>query len=130
MNQKIGQSHVFVFDHVECNYGGAYSNISGIFTAPKSGIFAFLWTIMAEGTNDGTGQNYGEVDTELVVNSEVRRRAHADTEVLYDDGQATGFVIVHLNQGDLVFIRSQSVPQGNLQVNYRGGWTFSGWQIA
>ncbi|KAK3101620.1 hypothetical protein FSP39_004932 [Pinctada imbricata] len=79
---------------------------------------------------EGTPQNVGEVITELVVNSEVRGRAQTDTEVTYDDDQATGFVIVHINQGDLVFIRSHDVPQGNLQVNYKGGWTFSGWQIA
>ncbi|KAK3088465.1 hypothetical protein FSP39_019530 [Pinctada imbricata] len=40
---------------------------------------------------EGTLQNVGEVITELVVNSEVRGRAQTDTEVTYDDDQATGF---------------------------------------
>uniref|UniRef100_A0A194AND2 C1q domain-containing protein n=1 Tax=Pinctada fucata TaxID=50426 RepID=A0A194AND2_PINFU len=127
-DKNIGPHHVFIYDHIESNFGGGYNSNTGIFTAPKFGVFAFLWTIAAEGTT-GSG-DYGEVETELIVNAKKRGYAFADTEVSWDDDQTTGFVIVQLNQGDVVYVRSTGTPQGNLQVNYNGSWTFSGWQIA
>ncbi|KAK3087284.1 hypothetical protein FSP39_004126 [Pinctada imbricata] len=129
-DRNIGGLHVFVYDHVECNLGGSYNNITGIFTAPRSGVFAFLWTIVAEGNSNGDS-NFGEIGTELLVNSQPKGRANTDTEVASDDDQATGFVIVQLNQGDVVYVRSvKGGAQGVLQKYTQGGWTFSGWQIA
>ncbi|KAK3087972.1 hypothetical protein FSP39_012953, partial [Pinctada imbricata] len=130
-DRNIGKLHIFVYDHIECNFGGAYNNITGTFTAPRSGVFAFLWTVSAEGQTAGTSE-YGELSTELVVNLNIRGRAHVDTEVSSDDDHSTGFVIVQLNQGDIVFVRSSGdyAVQGVFQGHLRGGWTFSGWQIA
>ncbi|KAK3087916.1 hypothetical protein FSP39_012418 [Pinctada imbricata] len=131
-DSSIGTNHVFVYDHVESNLGGAYNSFSGTFIAPRPGTYAFLWTIFAEGRLDINGQN-GEIQTELAVNGKRRGYAFTDTEVHYDDDQATGFVIVQLNQGDVVFVRSigsTADVQGTFQHYYHGQWTFSGWKIA
>ncbi|KAK3088770.1 hypothetical protein FSP39_023582 [Pinctada imbricata] len=97
--------------------------------APRPGTYAFLWTIFTEGRYDLDGQ-FGEIETELVVNAKRRGYAFTDTEVHADDDQATGFVIVELNQGDVVYVRSTGSPQGTFQHAYHGQWTFSGWKIA
>ena len=73
---------------------------------------------------------HGEVATELVINATPRSKVHTDTEASYDDVEATGFVILQVNAGDIVYVRSTDVVEGILQgANYTRQWTFSGWQI-
>ncbi|KAK3087695.1 hypothetical protein FSP39_009261 [Pinctada imbricata] len=129
MDNSIGKYHTFVYDRLISNIGGAYNKHSGIFTAPKSGVFAFLWTIFVESRHPIDGQ-FGEIVTELMVNSHITGYSAVDTEKDADDDQAMGFAIVQLSQGDVAYIRSASNPQGTLQNDYRGEWTFSGWQIS
>ena len=129
VDRQIGIHHVFIYDSIYFNHGNAYNKFTGIFTVPTTGIFAILWTVAAEGVK-GSGTEYGEVNTELVVNSVPRAQIHADTETLYDDDEATGFVILQLNIGDAVYVRSAgAVVQGTLQQRYHQEWTFSSWQI-
>ena len=70
---------------------------------------------------------YGEITTELVVNAVPRAKLHVDSEYHTDDEGAAGFVILRLNRGDVVFIRSLG-GEGVLQHIHQQ-WSFSGWQI-
>ena len=96
---------------------------------PTSGVYAILWTVAAEGEKvHSSDSDFGEITTELVVNAVSRARVHVDTESHADDEGATGFVILRLNSGDVVYVRSRSGSTGFLQ-HYHQQWTFSGWQI-
>ena len=72
---------------------------------------------------------YGEVGTELVVNATPMAKVHTDTESSADDDEATGFVILRVNAGDIVYVRSTEIVEGVLQGTFLQQWTFSGWQI-
>ena len=125
--QTAVATHTFVYDTVITNDGNAYSNYTGAFTVPTSGVYALLWTVAVEGEKLHSSDSeymYGEITTELVVNVQV----HADTESYGDDEESTGFVILRLNSGDVVYIRSLG-SEGILQKRRHQQWTFSGWQI-
>ena len=94
--QTAVTTHTFVYDSVLINEGNAYNNYTGIFTVPTTGVYAILWTIAVEGRkihSSDPDYEYGEIDTELVVNAARRATVHADTESADDEDAATGFVI-------------------------------------
>ena len=128
-DRQIGVHHPFIYDTVYINQGNAYNNNTGVFTVPTSGVYAILWTVAAEG-RDGFSGELGEINTELIVNASPRAKVHVDTETAGEDSQSTGFLILHLNNGDVVYVRSGATIQGTLQKYYQQEWTFAGWQIA
>ena len=65
----VGQNQVFLYDTIVTNYGNAYSQHTGAFTAPTTGIYAFCYTAYAAGKHvAGEGGNYGEVSVEILQN--------------------------------------------------------------
>ena len=127
----VGQSHVFLYDTVVTNYGNAYSQHTGAFTAPTTVVYAFCDTAYASGEHvAGETGDYGEVTVEIVHNGAYKGSIHVDTESNWEEEMATGFAILMLQAGDVVLTTSGGVGQGSFHSNMSGRWSFSGFQIA
>ena len=113
----------FIYDSIYINQGNAYNKYTGIFIVPTTGVYAFLWTVAAEG-NKGPDNNYGEIGTELVVNSTPRARVHVDTETAADDTAATGFVILHLkaDMNSDILLQTAAIFFSNELLSETGYW--------
>ncbi|OWF34487.1 Complement C1q tumor necrosis factor-related protein 6 [Mizuhopecten yessoensis] len=104
------------------NEGSAYSNLTGVFTCPKAGMYYFSVTIMVWG--------HDEFETELVHNGVNIMLNYAAGESHVN--QATNSVVIRLNEGDKVWVRileNPGINNGNIRI-YGGGWTtFTGFRI-
>lgn len=113
--------YIIVFDKVVTNVGNAYHPHSGTFIAPSSGLYVFTWTIRQVGTK------YHQ--TELLVANNIVNVIYlypADTI----DGSVTGTVVVHVNQGDDVQVRTGShYNNGDIYSDGDGRSTFAGWNL-
>ncbi|CAC5423997.1 unnamed protein product [Mytilus coruscus] len=136
--KAISQSHsvvdetTLIFDKVEINSGSDYSVVTGKFTAPSSGIYAFTWTICVDSRYKyPAGEyNYGEYGTELMMGSTKIGVLHTDTETKYDDACSTGFVIKYVSSGNQVYVRNNYDHQGRLlSKESQTRTTFSGWKM-
>ena len=126
----VGQNQVFLYDTIVTNYGNAYSQHTGAFTAPTTGIYAFCYTAYAAGEHvAGEGGNYGEVSVEILQNGIYKGSIHVDTETYLEDEMTTGFAILQVRVGDVVLTRSRTPGQGSYYSNLSGRWSFSGFQI-
>ncbi|VDI09638.1 Hypothetical predicted protein [Mytilus galloprovincialis] len=137
-NKAFSQSNSIVdgtpliFDKKEINSGSDYSVVTGKFTAPISGIYAFTWTICVDSRypNPSGEKNYGEYGTELMMGSRKIGVLHTDTEKRYDDACSTGFVIKYIPKNNQVYVRNNYAHQGRLLSKERQTrTTFSGWKM-
>lgn len=94
-----------MFDKVITDVGNTYHSHMGTFIAPKSGLYVFTWTIRC---------NHNDYHSaELLADNNV-------VNVIYIypgntiDGTVTGTAVVHVDQGDDVFIRSGLNSNGNI----------------
>lgn len=116
--------HTFVFDNVKTNIGSVYNKYSGMFTAPSDGVYVFTWTILSG------PQSY--TNAQIVVNSQAFTNLvtqSEDTGVLHS---STGVIVVSLNSGDLVYIRThpEALSFGTvISHNLYGQPSFSGWKL-
>ena len=93
----VGKNQVFLYDTVVTNYGNVYSQDTGTFTAPTTGIYAFCYTAYAAGEHvAGEGGHYGEVSVEILQNGINKSSIHVDTETYVEDEMTTGFAILQL----------------------------------
>ncbi|XP_062571692.1 C1q-related factor-like [Saccostrea cucullata] len=112
--------HTLIFDTVITNDGNGYHPNTGVFIVPESGLYVFTW-VMRQWTHATHG-------TELMVNkiSSGSVFLHSMT----DDHSVTGLVVIHANQGDDVFVRTQvDNNYGNIGSDYHGKTSFAGWKI-
>ncbi|CAG2204923.1 C1QL [Mytilus edulis] len=106
--------HVFV-----PNVGRGYCHVTGIFTAPKSWVYVFIWV---------TRVSSGEHPTQLMINNAVYGvtflRANNG-----DDGSVSGNVVAKVTKGDSVFVRVHSTYPGDgyIYSSEHGRPSFSGW---
>ncbi|XP_062581391.1 cerebellin-3-like [Saccostrea cucullata] len=92
-----GGHHTLIFDTVKTNEGKGYHHNIGVFMAPASGTYFFTWT-MSLGAS-------ASLSTELVVNTVPHGSIYIHTSSDQRDS-ATGNLILSLNAGDEVFIRT------------------------
>ena len=110
--------HNLTFDTVITNVGNAYHPHSGSFIAPRTGLYVFIWTIRVWGDRYSTQQ---------VVNDNIINEIYLNP-VSTIDGSFTGTVVVHVNQGDDVLIRTGSVSnKGDIISDFEGRSPFAGW---
>ena len=119
-----GTHQIVVFDSIQTNVGSAYNNYSGIFTVPVSGVYSFSWSIADNGC-------HGAVYTVLVVNNVEVGGIGTDGSDVCDDELATGQVVLELNVGQIVFVRTDSTTpaQGAIRGRTFNRSTFSGFLL-
>lgn len=113
--------HIIAFDKVLTNVGNAYHPHTGAFIAPRSGLYVFTWTIAQWGTSYHV--------TELVVDNVIVNAISMNPSNLMT-GSVTGTVVVHVNQGDDVLVRTGSrYNHGDINSDTDSRSTFAGWNI-
>lgn len=113
--------HIIAFDKVITNVGNAYHPHSGTFIAPRSGLYVFTWTISQWGTSNHV--------TELVVDNEIVNVIYMNPANVIA-GSVTGTVVVHVNHGDDVLVRTGlRYNHGDINSNIDCRSTFAGWII-
>ena len=118
---NIGGHHILLFDVVKANVGFGFHSTAGVFTAPKSGIYVFTWTIRVHRSIHCV---------ELIVNGQpvgalVSHTAASDNET----GSTT--VVVHVNEGEDVFLRTtMHYNSGGIVSDPYGYSSFAGWKLS
>nr|XP_011427276.2 heavy metal-binding protein HIP [Crassostrea gigas] len=113
--------HIIVFDKVITNVGNAYHPHSGTFIAPRSGLYVFTWTIRQHGTSYHV--------TEFLVDNNIVNVIYMDPGNVMS-GSVTGTVVVHVNQGDDVLVRTGSNSNnGQIISDNSGRSAFAGWNL-
>ncbi|XP_076102678.1 complement C1q-like protein 3 [Mytilus galloprovincialis] len=105
------------FDDAKINIGGGYDSTTGIFTAPRNGIYIFSCAIMANGG--------GEVQFQLNKNDQLYTGGYAAKSGY---GAQTVNSLVELRTGDKVYIKHRTgLSQNVLGSHYS---TFSGYLLS
>ncbi|XP_062581448.1 uncharacterized protein LOC134243233 [Saccostrea cucullata] len=113
--------HIITFDVMVTNVGNGYHPYTGIFIAPRAGIYVFAWTIRMYGSSFHT--------TELVVNSNVVGAVYLNPSSNID-GSVSNVVVVHVNKGDDVYIRTgDDRNSGDIMSHSWGRSSFAGWML-
>ena len=116
--------HIFVYDIVKTNLGSAYNRYSGMFTAPDDGVYVFTWTIFS--------YENSYIFTQLVVNSDAFDNMISDSQEVGDIHSGTKLIVVILNRGDVVYVRTDdTIPTGGIVYSGRhfGYSSFCGWKL-
>ncbi|XP_063427001.1 uncharacterized protein LOC134710561 [Mytilus trossulus] len=117
-------NHILVFRSVQTNVGGHYNKFSGMFTVPENGIYVFTWTVVCD--------IHAQRITQIVVNAAVVGAAMCDAQGGSYFRTTTGLVVVEVNQGEVVFIRTHPTHLGGKAIISAPDFhrtTFSGWKL-
>ncbi|XP_060076694.1 uncharacterized protein LOC132556327 [Ylistrum balloti] len=116
-----GKGNIVKFDDETLDDGDGYNANDGIYTVPKTGTYVITWTTLSG------FRSY--IQTYLIVNGVRRGASFADAQEIHDVHQATGIVVLRLNQGDHLFIQVGRTTNNTVysDINYSGRPTFSGW---
>ena len=99
---SLGKDQAIVYNQVLLNKGNAYNKFSGMFTAPASGVYLFSWSAAASGA---PGLAAYDIWLSLVINDVIQTTAVAESRTDYDDHQGSATAVLHLNQGDIAWIK-------------------------
>lgn len=113
-------NHILPFNTVVTNVGNAYHPHSGVFIAPRSGLYVFTWTIRLYGTYYHS--------TQLLVDNNVINSLYFNPSSNID-GSVTGTAVVYVDQGDDVFIRTAHPNNGGIISAITGRSSFCGWSL-
>ncbi|XP_052099185.1 complement C1q-like protein 3 isoform X3 [Mytilus californianus] len=105
------------FDDAKINIGGGYDSRTGIFTAPRNGIYIFSCTIMATGNND--------VQFQLNKNDQLYTGGYAAKS---NYGAQTVNSLVELKTGDKVYVKHRTGKAENVHGYHFS--TFSGYLLS
>ncbi|XP_048758194.2 caprin-2-like, partial [Ostrea edulis] len=119
-NLSPGHLRTLIFDAIFTNEGSGYNHHMGVFTAPRSGLFVFTWTIRANG-----GSYF---NTQLLVNGIIHGSIY--THDYYYANSNSGTAVVYVAEGAAVYVRTGPTGNsGSIISSYDGYTTFSGWTI-
>ncbi|XP_063431275.1 complement C1q-like protein 4 [Mytilus trossulus] len=110
-NIRVNVNYVFKFDEVKVNQGNNYNLYTGEFTAPRDGLYYFSCTIQV----NRAGNKYFY----LMKNSSIYLRGYI---VNTNYGSQTKSVIMDLDKGDHVYVKSGSKYNVQKQYSYFSGY--------
>nr|CBX41665.1 putative C1q domain containing protein MgC1q16 [Mytilus galloprovincialis] len=114
--------HQLIFDEVKTNLGNGYSKFTGTFTVPTAGVYVFSYTLY-------TG-NHGAINFDIHVNDAIYDSIYGETDdVSADYDSDSGTIVVALNQGDKVYLRSNKDCTGIVLGGRYAKSTFAGWKL-
>lgn len=115
--------YTLIFDVVRTNSGNHYNKFSGIFSAPRTGTYVFTWTVYCY----AGGHTYLQV----VVNSNVYISSYCNASGAFWHRSVSGTVVAKINQGDVVFIRTNPAVsnRGNVMSSSSHRTAFAGWLL-
>ena len=117
---KPGASHTLIYDTVITNEGNGYHSATGSFIAPQTGFYVFSWTMRL-----ANGEYHR---AELVHNHKVMGVAYLYAPT--GDHMVSDVVVFHVNQGDDVFVRTQTgANNGDIESGFGGRSSFTGWKL-
>lgn len=102
-----------IFDDVRVNVHNAYSNTSGVFVCPYTGLYEFASTIVSAGEHHNLNFQMLLDQTEIAF-------LHA---TLYEYDMGTQVVVTHCNSGQRVFVRQARASPHGIPAGFS---TFSG----
>ena len=116
--------HTLIFDVVKTNAGNGYNNLSGLFTAPVSGLYVLACSISMHGP--GAYASY-----KIIKNAEIVGTFFVDAEKESEYRSSSVTVIVSLQVGDVLFVRTSSTytPHGDVLSNAHDWSSVAGWLI-
>jgi hypothetical protein len=117
--QNLGNNVVVVFGKVTLNSGSAYDSNSGIFTAPRDGIYSFTWTILTAPGN--------HFHTQIVINGKIVSYNYVDGKTggsQYASSSTTA--VIRMKKQDKVWIRTHG---SNGKYAHAEWSSFSGFQL-
>ncbi|XP_061196571.1 complement C1q subcomponent subunit B-like [Saccostrea echinata] len=119
----ISKDHTIKFDRIVTNVDNHYNPHSGIFTAPQHGVYVFTWNLYCY-----VG---GYIYSQILVNSNAVGAMFTSGEGATAVRTTTGVVVVEVNQGDVVFVRTHPTEShlGNLYSLSIWRSSFNGWKI-
>jgi hypothetical protein len=131
MQNKGGNFHdgkKLIYNQVLGNYGNGYNTSDGVFTAPSTGLYAFLWITQVRHDSWCSTRMLRNGYIMSVTSSNAKATSSSGNE----SGSGTGFLITYMNQDDTAYIEMNNLPGHtcNIVSNDKGLSTFSGWQIA
>ncbi|XP_063397365.1 complement C1q-like protein 4 [Mytilus trossulus] len=113
----LGHHAAVIFNKVILDTTASYNSGDGVFVVPMAGIYVFTWTVSVGGGNWES--------TQLIVNGNPYAYSKVDTANGSDYGSGTQTVVLKVNQGDHVLIRTGTIGDGVIDGNTYD--TFSGW---
>ena len=116
--------HTLVFDAVKTNTGNGYNKYSGLFTAPISGVYVFTSSVTMKGT--GAYASY-----DIIKNADIEGTFFVDAQDSYDYHSSSITIVVSLNTGDVLFVRTSSTytPHGSVFSQHIARSSVAGWRI-
>ncbi|CAC5382405.1 unnamed protein product [Mytilus coruscus] len=119
-----GPHHTIAFDLVKTNIRDSYNHFTGAFTTPIHGVYGFIYALRMPCNTYGT--------FEIMKNDEVEGTIHVNVQHGCSGQFSTGSIVVVLNIGDAVYVRTHSTvtPTGLILSGIHGGPYFAGWLIS
>jgi hypothetical protein len=124
-NEIMGQHKVMAFNVAKTNIGQGYSTHSGVFTAPISGLYAFSCSLYPSHLSRGSFH--------IFANDDAVATMFTDSDSgNWDISASSTTVVLSLNQGDEVYVRSDDTYQNvkTIESSQYAKSSFSGWLIS
>ena len=119
MTSQNGQT--LVFPHIITNVGGGYNGNTGVFTAPRDGVYVFFCKI--------TGRdNSGEMRFEFILNGSAKTHHLVYGRSAHPYRTSSNSIVLQLTHGDRVWIK-MSVGDRHYRSGDGGDQTFSGYLL-
>jgi hypothetical protein len=122
LQEHLGIHQTIKFDKIITNDGNAYNAVTGIFTAPVTGTYVFIFYLNSSTSN---------VEFRLMADNSIKASGTSRPFELNQskDVQGGGTVVLRLNQGVSVWIQNASADSTVYSTSTFRWVTFSGFLL-